>query len=128
MTTDLWMLAGATLLTWLLIMADATPSILGKGIGWAAGNREEDADPQGAHGRLHRASLNMQENLPLFAAVVLIVAVADKASATSALGAQIFLAARVLHAIVYIAGVPFARTGIWAVSIVGMVMVATAMF
>lgn len=128
MTTELWMLAGTTLLAWLLIMADATPSILGKGIGWAAGNREEEPDAQGVHGRIHRTNLNMQENLPIFAAVVLIVAVAGQANSTSALGSQIFLGARIVHAGIYIAGVPFARTGVWLVSIVGMAMVASAMF
>lgn len=128
MTTDLWMLAGATLLTWLLIMADATPSILGRGVTWAAGNRDDEEEPSGVHGRVFRTSRNMKENLPLFAAVVLIVAVAGQANSTSALGAQIFLGARIVHAIIYIAGVPFARTAVWGVSIVGMFMVASAMF
>ncbi|MFT4624763.1 MAG: putative MAPEG superfamily protein [Myxococcota bacterium] len=127
MTTDLWMLAAAALLTWILIMADATPGILNNGIGWASGNRDVTPDPEGLHGRLHRASENMKENLPLFAVLVLVVHVAGEADPTSAIGAQVFVCARVLHAIVYAVGVPWLRTAVWGVSIVGMGMVASAM-
>jgi uncharacterized MAPEG superfamily protein len=108
MTMDLWMVVGSVALTWALIMLEATLTIL--------------------RGRVLRASNNMKENLPLFVAIVLVVQAAGLANGTSALGAEIFLGARVLHAIVYIAGVPFVRTGVWLVSIAGIVLVGSALF
>ena len=66
----------------------------------------------------------MNENLPLFAALVLVVHVAGKANETSALGAQVFFYARVVHTVIYAFGVPYVRTFVWAVSVVGMGMVA----
>jgi uncharacterized MAPEG superfamily protein len=65
----------------------------------------------------------MLENLPLFAALVLVAAVGGRANATTALGAEIFFFARLVHGVVYLAGIPFLRTIIWVVSMVGLVMI-----
>jgi uncharacterized MAPEG superfamily protein len=70
----------------------------------------------------------MQEYLLLFAALVLVAHVANAAGSLSALGAQIFLYARVVYAVVYLIGVPWLRTGVWAVSVVGMVLIAVSIF
>jgi uncharacterized MAPEG superfamily protein len=127
MTTDLWMLVASVALTWLLIVGTATPSLLSDPK-WAAGNRDEGRDPTpGWHARLRRTSANMNENLVLFAALVLVANVAGKANATTALGAEVFFGARVAHAIIYVGGVPYLRTLAWAVSIVGMFMIASAL-
>jgi uncharacterized MAPEG superfamily protein len=65
----------------------------------------------------------MLESLVIFAALVLVAQVAGKANAATALGAQLFFWARLGYALVYLAGIPWLRTGIWAVSIVGIVMI-----
>ena len=65
----------------------------------------------------------MIENLVLFAALVLVAAIAGKTNDTTLLGAQIFLWARVAYAVVYWAGIPWVRTLTWAASVVGMVMI-----
>jgi uncharacterized MAPEG superfamily protein len=39
------------------------------------------------------------------------------------LGAQIFVWARLAYAGVYIVGLPWIRTGVWAVSVVGLAMI-----
>jgi len=128
MTLDLWILVATVVFTWLLIMVDATPSILNNGLPWAVGNREETPDPDGVYGRIHRCSLNMQENLPIFAALVLVAHVSGEADAMSTLGAEIFLGARIVHAGVYFAGIPWARTLIWSVSIAGMGLIVYSLF
>jgi uncharacterized MAPEG superfamily protein len=46
----------------------------------------------------------------------------------TALGATLFFWGRVAHAIVYLAGIPWVRTAAWAVSFVGIVMVASQLF
>jgi uncharacterized MAPEG superfamily protein len=70
----------------------------------------------------------MREYLLLFAALVLVAHVANATSSLSALGAQIFLYARVVYAVVYLIGIPWLRTGVWAVSVVGMVLIAISIF
>ena len=39
------------------------------------------------------------------------------------LGAQLFFWGRVAHAIVYIAGIPWARTVAWTVSVIGLILI-----
>lgn len=56
--------------------------------------------------------------------VALVAHVAGAANATTALGAQLFLYARVVYAVVYMIGVPYLRTAVWAVSAAGLVIMA----
>jgi uncharacterized MAPEG superfamily protein len=58
----------------------------------------------------------MLESLPIFAALVLVAQVADKANAMTALGAELFFWARLAYAPVYVIGVPGLRTALWGVS------------
>jgi len=128
MTTDLWILIAAVALQWTLIMVAATPRLLLNGIPWAVGNRHDDSVevPRWAD-RAQRASNNLAENLPLFAIVVLVVHAVGAGNDTSALGAQIFLGGRLVHAAVFLAGVPVARTLSWAVSVGGIFVVASTL-
>jgi uncharacterized MAPEG superfamily protein len=70
--------------------------------------------------RAHRAHLNMVENLPAFAALVLIAHVTDVDAAT---GAALFFYARLAHAIVYILGIPYLRTLTFFVSWIGILII-----
>jgi len=87
------------------------------------GNREDLPVMKGFAGRASRAHRNMLESLVLFAVLVLVAQVTGKANATTALGAELFFWARVAYALVYWAGIPFLRTGVWAVSIVGLIII-----
>ncbi len=89
-----------------------------------AGNREGLAEATGMTGRARRAHRNMLENLVLFATLVLIVELAGLSADYTVLGAQIFVIARLIYAVIYVVGVPWLRTAVWAVSVVGMVMIA----
>ena len=60
----------------------------------------------------------------LFAGLVLITAAAGKANATTATGAAIFFWARLVYAVIYLIGVPWLRTLVWFVSVIGMAMIA----
>ena len=87
------------------------------------GNREGLPAPTGWAGRAHRAHRNMLENLVLFAALVLVCVITNKSNATTLLGAQLFFWGRAAYAVVYLAGIPFLRTGVWLVSVVGLVLI-----
>ena len=65
----------------------------------------------------------MLENLPVFAALVLVANVSGAANETTALGATIFFWGRAAHAVVYIAGIVWVRTAAFVVSVVGMFMI-----
>lgn len=77
--------------------------------------------------RLVRAFRNFLETFVFFAAAVLAVTLAGKANATSALGATLYFWARLVYVPVYASGIPLLRTMIWTVSIVGLVMVLSAL-
>ncbi len=59
----------------------------------------------------------------LFAALVLIAVVAGKTNSTTLLGAQLFFWARLVYAVVYLAGVPWVRTAVWFVSVIGLALI-----
>jgi uncharacterized MAPEG superfamily protein len=88
-----------------------------------AGNREGLPPSTGWVGRAMRAHRNMLENLVLFTALVLTAVVAGKTSEMTLLGAQLFVWARLVYAAIYLAGVPWVRTGVWFVSMIGLVLI-----
>lgn len=69
--------------------------------------------------RNQRAHMNLVENLAPFAALVLLAHLSGQASAATAFGAALFYWARLAHAIVHIAGIPWARTIAFAIAWIG---------
>ena len=65
--------------------------------------------------RNQRAHMNLVENLIPFAAIVLVAHVSGAANATTALAAQVFFWARLVHSVVMIAGIAWVRTLSFAV-------------
>ena len=93
------------------------------GLPTLAGNRDNMPEIHGWGGRAARAHHNMLENLVLFAALVLSAQAVGLSNTMTVLGAQLFLWGRVAYAVLYVAGVPWARTVVWAISVVGMLMI-----
>jgi uncharacterized MAPEG superfamily protein len=87
------------------------------------GNREGFPELKGIAGRALRAHQNMLANLVLFIALVLVVALTGKSNAMTVLGAQLFFWGRLAYAVIYLIGIPWARTIAWAISIVGIVSI-----
>jgi uncharacterized MAPEG superfamily protein len=128
MTPDLNYLLMSVVLTFVQVLIASAAASQTVGLTTLAGNREGLPVLTGFAGRARRAHLNMIENMVLFTALVLIVAVAGKANATTAMGATIFFWARLAHAVIYLIGVPWLRTVAWIVSVIGMVMIACQLF
>jgi len=124
MSPDLHYLLFSTILCFVQMLIAATGANTQVGLPTLAGNREDLPDMVGWAGRARRAHLNMIENLVLFAALVLIAAVAGKANATTAMGTMIFFWARLAYAVIYLIGIPWLRTLAWFVSVIGMAMIA----
>jgi uncharacterized MAPEG superfamily protein len=124
MSPDLTYLLLSAILCFVQMLIAATGANQQVGLPALAGNREGLPEIVGWAGRARRAHLNMVENLVLFSALVLIAAVAGKANAMTAMGAMIFFWARLAYAVIYLIGIPWVRTLVWFVSVIGMAMIA----
>jgi uncharacterized MAPEG superfamily protein len=77
-------------------------------------------------GRLQRAAANFRETFGLFAVSVILVVLLHRQDNMSAMGAQLYFWARLVYVPVYALGIQVVRTIVWALSIVGLVMVLLA--
>tara|TARA_R110001592_G_scaffold363396_2_gene687628 strand:+ start:46000 stop:46395 length:396 start_codon:yes stop_codon:yes gene_type:complete len=109
MSAELLMLVYSAVLFLVIIVVQAGLAISQNGLMAQAGNRDSLAEPTVLRKRLQRLAANMEENLVLFAIVVLVAHAAGVSNETTALGAVVFFYARVGHAIVYTFGWPVIR-------------------
>jgi uncharacterized MAPEG superfamily protein len=117
------MLVGAVVLAMIQVVVAVFGAMLQVGLPVLAGNRDNIPDIMGWAGRAGRAHRNMLESLVLFAALVLTAQAAGISNAMTVLGAQLFLWGRVAYAVLYVAGVPWARTAAWAAAVLGMLLI-----
>jgi len=128
MPIEIQMLAWAIALGLLQLLIAATFGTQQRGLKWNTSARDGEAAPlRGVAARLDRTFRNFIETFPFFAAAVLAVVVAGRTSADTALGAQLYFWARVAYVPLYVAGIPYARTLVWAVSFWGLVKVLLAL-
>jgi len=123
MKPEMTLLLWTVLLAFVQMLVAVTGAVMQVGLPLLAGNREGLASCTGWAGRAARAHHNMLESLVLFAALVLIAAVGGKTNAMTLLGAQLFFWARLAYAVVYLAGIPWARTAVWFVSVIGLALI-----
>jgi len=127
--TDVHLLLLAAFLTWFsLILASAlrSRSWTSAGREVAFGNREQQPEPSPLARRADRAAGNMLENLPLFICAVVAARLAGAPPEAIVPGAHVFVWARVVYLGVYLAGVPYLRTLVYFISIVGVATVGAA--
>jgi uncharacterized MAPEG superfamily protein len=128
MTPDLKYLVWSAVLTFLQMVVAAFGANATVGLPALAGNRESLPPIEGWAGRAARAHRNMLESIALFAILVLVAHVTQRANAQTALGAAVFFWARLAYAFIYVAGIPWLRTAVWGVSVVGLVMILAQLF
>jgi len=129
MPIEFRMLAWAILLGLVHIFLAATFATRQRGLMWNAGPRDGVAVPlTGVAGRLGRASGNFLETFAFFATAVLMLIFLHKGNEHSALGAQLYFWARVAYLPIYAAGIPFLRSLVWAVALVGLLLVVVTLF
>jgi uncharacterized MAPEG superfamily protein len=95
---------------------------------WAMGPRDQAAPLTGVAARLDRAYKNFMETFPLFATAVVAAYLGAKLGALTLWGSTLYVIARALYAPAYAAAIPMVRSLVWAVSMVGLVMVVVALF
>jgi len=123
MTPELTMLVWALALAFAQMLVAASGATLQVGLPTLVGNRDAVPACTGWAGRAQRAHRNMLESLVLFAALVLVAHAAGVSNAMTLLGVQLFFWARLAYAVIYVAGIPWLRTAVWAVSVVGLVLI-----
>jgi len=123
MKPELTLLVWSVLLTFVQMLVAVLGATAQVGLPALAGNREGLAPCTGWAGRAARAHHNMLENLVLFAALVLTAVMAGRTNGATLLGAQLFFWARVAYAVIYVAGLPWLRTALWLVSVIGLAII-----
>jgi len=125
------MLLYSALLFLVIILAQAGLGISQNGLMAQAGSRDNLPEPTVLRQRLQRLSANMQENLVMFAVVVLVASAAGVSNDATAMGASVFFFARVAHAIVYAAGWPVIRplfffAGLYGIGVIAVQVIKLA--
>jgi len=127
MTLELYALLATALL--MLVLAFVASTLYGKQVGNPAlmSNRDRIAAPTGAAQRAVRAHLNLLENAVPFAIVVLTTQVLHVSTPMTQTAALVFIIARILHAIVYIAGITAVRTLLWLAGVAATIAIGLAL-
>jgi uncharacterized MAPEG superfamily protein len=124
MTTELTVLAWGCMLALVHIFAAVRVKTQQYGTKWNMGARDEELPPpRPIVGRLARAQANFFETFPVAAAAIILVSVAGLNDRWTAIGAIMWLAARIAYLPLYAAGVPVVRTIAFGISIVGIALI-----
>jgi len=123
MSLELTLLVWSVALTFIQMLVAVSGCALQFGLPRLSGNRENLPPADAWAGRAQRAPHNMLESLVFFAVLVLVTEVTNRNSAITGLGAQLFFWARAVYAIIYVVGIPWVRTAVWAVSVVGLILI-----
>jgi uncharacterized MAPEG superfamily protein len=91
--------------------------------GYLATSRDKSAEAPGVlYGRSCRALANYLENFTPFVAVALALIATQRTGGAGAIGATIWILARIVYLPVYVFGIIYVRTKVWGISIIGLVM------
>ena len=124
MTTELIVLAWGCVLGIVHIWAAGRVKTRQYGAKWNVGARDEELPPPTPLvGRMMRAQANYFETFPIMAAAILLVTAAGLTSRWTAIGAIVWIAARLVYLPLYAFGVPVVRTLVFTASLVGIIMV-----
>lgn len=129
MSLELQMLLYAVCLGIAQVFLGAMSSTSQRGFKWNVSSREgQPKELTGVPARLDRALQNFKETFPFFVAAILMAHVSTRLNGTTAMGAQLYFYARLAYLPIYAFGIPFIRSLVWLVSIVGILMVLAPLF
>jgi len=129
MNTEMQMLLFTVVLGLVQLILAAFFNAQKYGMSWAFGNRDKPIPPlEGVGGRTVRAFHNFRETFPLFAALILLAAALGHHDSLTLWGAQLYFWGRLVYLLVYMAGIVYLRTLVWAVSLVGLILLLIALF
>ncbi|MBB3712728.1 putative MAPEG superfamily protein [Limimaricola variabilis] len=118
MSHELDILALYGLLVIILIVIQVLFAISQVGLPMLARPRDDMPRLTGTAGRMERCVANSVTAMALFAPAVLILAAREGFGGGTLLAAQVFLIARLAYALLYPAGIPWARTAVWGLGFI----------
>jgi uncharacterized MAPEG superfamily protein len=129
MTIELALLAASILLGVAHIIIVSHLQSWQRGYRWTASSREQSVAPlSGLVGRMERALRNYLETFPFFAAAVLLVTGTNTHNWLTMWGAQLYFWGRIIYTILYAADLPFARSLVWNIPTIGILMNVAGLF
>lgn len=128
LSIELKMLLYSTILGIVQLLLAALLSTLQRGVKWNLSARDQKVpELTGVAARMDRAFKNFMETFPFFIAAILMVQITQMQSSSSMLGAHLYFWARLFYVPMYAAGSPVVRTLVWSISLIGLIMVLTAL-
>jgi len=129
MTIELALLAASVVLGIVHIIIVAHLQSWQRGYRWTASSREQSVAPlTGIAGRAERALRNYLETFPFFTAAILVVTVTNTHSWLTVWGAHFYFWGRIVYAILYTADLPLARSLVWNIPTIGILMNVAGLF
>ncbi|MXQ11487.1 hypothetical protein GR328_08440 [Microvirga makkahensis] len=127
MTTELTLLAWTLVLALVQILLPATLRTGETGVSYNASARDHEGPPVGKiTGRLQRAQSNLFETLPVVATAIVIAHFAGRNGALTWWGAMLYFWARIVYLPLYALGIPYIRSVVWLVSLLGIILILVA--
>ena len=122
MPTEIVMLGVGVVLLLLQLFLQSIPATIEMGGDYKAGPRDEARVLRGVFaGRADRAFRNLLETFPAFAALAVALVVTGRNGGLGALGAEVWVAMRILYVPLYFIQIPYLRSLVWFVSIFALV-------
>ena len=127
--TEIVMLGLGAALLLVQMFLQSISSAVEMGGDYKAGPRDETRVLHGVFaGRADRAFRNLLETFPVFAGLALALVVTGRNGGVGALGAEVWVAARILYVPLYLVAIPFARSLVWFISIFALVAMLVRLF
>ena len=124
LTSEVYYLILITLFCGLLWVPYITERFFRIGIRETCGYGEKNINiPQWAT-RAKLAHVNLIENLPLFAILIIVITFQDYNNQQTETGSIIFFYSRILHYFIYVFGVPYFRTLFFVASWIGLIIIS----
>ena len=124
LTSEVYYLILITLFCGLLWVPYITERFFRIGIRETCGYGEKNINiPQWAS-RAKLAHVNLIENLPLFAILIIVITFQDYNNQQTETGSMIFFYSRILHYFIYVFGVPYFRTLFFVASWIGLIIIS----
>ena len=124
LTSEVYYLILITLFCGLLWVPYVTERFFRIGIRETCGYGEKNINiPQWAT-RAKLAHVNLIENLPLFAILIIVITFQDYNNQQTETGSMIFFYSRILHYFIYVFGVPYFRTLFFVASWIGLIIIS----
>lgn len=121
--TEIALLAWSVVLLVAQILLQGQLATRDRGLSWNAGPRDGEAKPLSTRAaRAQRSLQNFRETYPAFIALALALAVTGRDGGIGALGAWIWFLARIAYVPLYVFGVPYVRSLVWGISMIGLAL------